>query len=61
MEVDHGVEGTSLAAAPKVKRTKVSPDEMRKIPIPAHRYTPLRENWLKIFTPVVEHLHLQIR
>lgn len=25
------------------------------------RYTPLKENWLKIFTPVVEHLHLQIR
>ncbi|XP_055494831.1 RNA-binding protein PNO1 [Leucoraja erinacea] len=36
-------------------------DEIRKIPVPAHRYTPLKENWLKIFTPVVEHLHLQVR
>ncbi|XP_001374559.2 RNA-binding protein PNO1 [Monodelphis domestica] len=35
--------------------------EMRKIPVPANRYTPLKENWLKIFSPVVEHLGLQIR
>lgn len=29
--------------------------------MPANRYTPLKENWMKIFTPVVEHLQLQIR
>jgi RNA-binding protein PNO1 len=62
MEVDSGVEGSSMSTQPsKVKRSKVSPDEFRKVPIPSHRYTPLRENWLKIFTPIVEHLHLQIR
>ena len=59
MDVDSGVEGSSQV--PKVKRNKVSDDEMRKVPIPPHRFTPLRENWLKIFTPIVEHLHLQIR
>ena len=35
--------------------------EFRKVPVPPHRYTPLKENWMKIFTPVVEQLHLQIR
>lgn len=37
------------------------PDDMRKIPVPAHRYTPLKENWMKIFTPIVENLQLQVR
>ncbi|KAM8947863.1 RNA-binding protein PNO1 [Pelodytes ibericus] len=36
-------------------------EEMRKIPVPSHRYTPLKENWMKIFTPIVEHLQLQVR
>ncbi|XP_068009181.1 RNA-binding protein PNO1 [Melanerpes formicivorus] len=35
--------------------------EIRKVPVPANRYTPLKENWMKIFTPIVEHLQLQIR
>ncbi|XP_062375924.1 RNA-binding protein PNO1 [Sardina pilchardus] len=36
-------------------------DETRKVAVPAHRYTPLKENWLKIFTPIVENLQLQVR
>jgi len=35
--------------------------ETRKISVPANRYTPLKDNWMKIFTPVVEHLRLQMR
>ncbi|KAF4090017.1 hypothetical protein AMELA_G00044820 [Ameiurus melas] len=42
-------------------RLKGGTDEMRKIPVPSHRYTPLKENWLKIFTPIVENLQLQVR
>lgn len=47
----------------KRARTKVSEknENMRKIPVPYHRYSPMKENWLKLFTPIVEHLHLQIR
>ncbi|XP_071862775.1 RNA-binding protein pno1 [Bombus fervidus] len=44
------------------KKIKIMQDsEQRKISVPAHRYTPLKENWMKIFTPIVEHLQLQIR
>ncbi|KAI0217574.1 RNA-binding protein PNO1 [Lamellibrachia satsuma] len=35
--------------------------DTRKVWVPANRYTPLKDNWMKIFTPIVEHLHLQIR
>ncbi|GIX93161.1 RNA-binding protein pno1 [Caerostris extrusa] len=35
--------------------------EMRKIPIPPNRYTPLKEDWKKIFPIIVEHLNLQTR
>ncbi|KAH1006651.1 hypothetical protein HUJ05_007361 [Dendroctonus ponderosae] len=47
----------------KRARNKVSAknENMRKIPVPYHRYSPMKENWLKLFTPIVEHLHLQIR
>ena len=35
--------------------------EFRKVPVSPHRFTPLKENWMKIYTPIVEHLKLQIR
>lgn len=33
----------------------------RKVPIPPHRMSPLKRDWLKIATPLVEHLKLQVR
>jgi len=35
--------------------------EYRRVRCPPHRYTPLRENWESILTPLVEFLKLQVR
>jgi len=35
--------------------------EFRRIPVPPHRYTPLRKDWMRIYTPIVEHLKLDVR
>src|SRR5579862_7126439 len=34
---------------------------MRRITVPPHRLTPLRNHWTKIYPPLVEHLKLQVR
>lgn len=48
------VQSTKSATAADVR-------EVRKVPVPPHRLSPLKEHWLKIYTPVVEHLRLDIR
>eukprot|EP01119_Soliformovum_irregulare_P023225 TRINITY_DN808_c0_g1_i1.p1 TRINITY_DN808_c0_g1~~TRINITY_DN808_c0_g1_i1.p1 ORF type:complete len:240 (+),score=74.97 TRINITY_DN808_c0_g1_i1:67-786(+) len=35
--------------------------EYRKIPVPPHRISPLKQHWENIYTPIVTHLKLQIR
>ncbi|KAI5961869.1 PNO1 [Candida pseudojiufengensis] len=35
--------------------------ESRKVPVPPHRMTPLKNVWTKIFPPLVDHLKLQVR
>jgi RNA-binding protein PNO1 len=35
--------------------------EMRRIPMPPHRMTPLKKDWLNIFGPLTEILGLQVR
>uniref|UniRef100_A0A1B6LVB0 K Homology domain-containing protein n=1 Tax=Graphocephala atropunctata TaxID=36148 RepID=A0A1B6LVB0_9HEMI len=65
MEVEtvNGIEGKAKRPVAAAKRGRQQPSgtEIRKVAVPAHRYTPLKENWMKIFSPVVEHLKLQIR
>lgn len=41
--------------------TAVAKGQLRKIPIPPHRLTPLKNEWHKIYTPLVEMAGLQVR
>ena len=46
----------------KIQIEKVNePAEYRKISIPTHRMAPLKQHWMKIYTPLVENLKLQVR
>ncbi|UJR22769.1 hypothetical protein I4U23_025801 [Adineta vaga] len=56
-------EQTTAAQFPQINPAQLEEqtDGFRKVTIPAHRYTPLKEQWMKIYSPVVEYLHLQIR
>ncbi|KAJ1815419.1 pre-rRNA-processing protein pno1, partial [Coemansia sp. RSA 2599] len=35
--------------------------EIRRIRVPQHRFSPLKVDWMKIYSPIVEYLKLQIR
>ncbi|KAE8319609.1 hypothetical protein P875_00011296 [Aspergillus parasiticus SU-1] len=35
--------------------------ETRKVPVPPHRFSPLKASWSRIYPPLVEHLKLQVR
>ncbi|KAI3320017.1 eukaryotic type KH-domain (KH-domain type I) [Xylariaceae sp. AK1471] len=35
--------------------------QSRKVPVPPHRFSPLKSNWAQIYPPLVEHLKLAVR
>ncbi|KAL8532393.1 hypothetical protein ACS0TY_008839 [Phlomoides rotata] len=35
--------------------------QFRKIPVPPHRYTPLKKAWLEIYTPIYDDMKIDIR
>ena len=35
--------------------------EFRRIPVPPHRFSPLKKEWMSIYSPIVEHLKLDVR
>ncbi|KAI8930378.1 hypothetical protein BC831DRAFT_440328 [Entophlyctis helioformis] len=45
----------------KAKDMGTGKSEFRRVPVPPHRLTPLKKDWLKIYTPLVENLKLQVR
>mmetsp|Transcript_48326 Transcript_48326/g.58301 ORF Transcript_48326/g.58301 Transcript_48326/m.58301 type:complete len:248 (-) Transcript_48326:213-956(-) len=59
----HQDEDSEMPTYPKLSAQDASSGktEYRRIRCPAHRYTPLRESWEQILTPLVEYLKLQVR
>ena len=63
-----GAGGAAIASAavpefPAISAEEASggQSEFRRIPVPPHRYTPLRKDWMRLYTPIVEHLKLDVR
>ena len=56
------VDGVAAQSFPKLTPTAAgTKGSIRRIPVPPHRYTPLRNDWVKICSPIVHNLKLQIR
>lgn len=47
--------------ATTISPTTAQKIQTRKVPVPPHRMTPLKNSWPKIYPPLVEHLKLQVR
>ena len=43
------------------KSSKKQQQQYRSLRVPSNRYTPLKKNWMKICSPIVEHLKLEVR
>lgn len=54
------ISAASLAAA-QASAGNVTKSQLRKIPIPPHRMSPLKRDWPKIYTPLVEQANLMVR
>lgn len=66
MEVDTNpciidINENDIHSNPKEGTKMSSNQQIRKILIPSNRLTPLKKNWIKIYTPLVEQMKLQIR
>lgn len=66
-DIDMDAESTTVdsalfapESASSSRALRARPEE-RKVRVPPHRMTPLKNNWPKIYPPLVEHLKLQVR
>jgi len=65
-DVGMGTDGADDAEQPTFPKLSAMADkggksEYRRVRCPPHRYTPLREDWEQILTPLVQYLKLQVR
>jgi len=62
LDMEDVQEPSETPAFPPMKAEKTTTSsEIRRIPIPPHRMTPLKREWVKIFSPLTEICGLQVR
>lgn len=63
MDTSDGAEQSQQPIFPQLSAAQANGNkvEYRRVRCPPHRYTPLREHWEQILTPLVEYLKLQVR
>lgn len=59
--MDEGIRFAPMSAAAIAAADGSRKVQMRKVAIPPHRLTPLRRDWAKIYTPLVEQAGLMVR
>ncbi len=53
---------TKVPSFPALSSKEMSSEsDYQRIPVPPHRYSPLKVHWLEIYQPIVEHMKMQIR
>jgi len=61
IEMEAGEDTSTPLFAPETVSRSAHRAEERKVRVPPHRMTPLKNSWPKIYPPLVEHLKLQVR
>ena len=56
-----GGSSSGFAPLPGSATSSALKNEFRRIPIPPHRMSPLKRDWVNLYTPMVEMLGLQVR
>ena len=64
-----GAAGAAAGAGPRKPRfAKLTAKQLQgsnvgfqKVRVPPHRYSPLKQHWMEIYTPIVDHMKLSIR
>jgi len=51
----------NFAPLPASAQSSTTKGEIRRIPMPPHRLTPLKKDWINIYSPLTEILGLQVR
>lgn len=59
--VNEEIATPAFAPLPVSAQSSMARGETRRIPIPPHRFSPLKNDWVNIYSPLTEILGLQVR